>query len=329
MAPRTIVFATFFICNARANRCRGEFCGISSSLRARGVDLSKELIPNVVWQTWKMSSLGSNAATNRAHIQSMNPTYLHRFVNDSEAEAFIATEYRGRVADAYFSINPKFGAARADLWRYCVLYKYGGWYMDLDVRCDIPLNDLHSPADGLVHSYEHVRLPRHPPRPLRCVAEPWFDQVAPLFDRGAIRRSGFKPFTVAQNLIAIAPKHPIMATVIEKVVFALEHLDETQCQVPVGGVAPNDRERERNHNWCWMRTIWLTGPLALTVAFHNYTHNPDMQSAQNPSIGTRRVLDFRHEPFRKACFTNRKVNEEMNAHKLKYTNFPDQTPFLA
>ena len=78
-----------------------------------------------------------------------------------------------------------------------------------------------------------------------------------------------------------------------------------------------------------MRTIWLTGPLALTVAFHNYTHNPDMQSAQNPSIGTRRVLDFRHEPFRKACFTNRKVNEEMNAHKLKYTNFPDQTPFLA
>ena len=75
-----------------------------------------------------------------------------------------------------------------------------------------------------------------------------------------------------------------------------------------------------------MRTIWLTGPLALTIAFHNYTRYPDPR-LMHTDVGNRRVLDFRKKPFRKACFTSRKVNEEMNANSLKYTNFPDKTPF--
>ena len=35
--------------------------------------------------------------------------------------AFMRREFRGRVADAYFAVDPRNGAARADLWRYCVL----------------------------------------------------------------------------------------------------------------------------------------------------------------------------------------------------------------
>ena len=309
----------------RSEWCIGQQCDKPSVPRLR--DLGKQQIPRIVWQTWKVSNLSTHAAANRARFELMNPAYEHRLVNDSAAAAFIATQFRGRIADAYFSINPNFGAARADLWRYCVLYKYGGWYMDLDMTCDIPLKHLYAPSDWLVHSYEHARLPQRPPPSLRCVADQWFDQIAPLFDIEAIRRSGFEPFPVAQNMIAVVPRHPIIATVIKKVVHALENLDESQCRLPLWGVAQTSRERERNHNWCWMRTIWLTGPLALTIAFHNYTHNLDPHLAHVTNVGNRRVLDFRNAPLRKACFTNRRVNEEMNANTLKYTNFPDKTPF--
>ena len=77
---------------------------------------------------------------------------------------------------------------------------------------------------------------------------------------------------------------------------------------------------------CWMRTIWLTGPYALTIAFHNYTQNANARPSQNIQLGNRRVLDFTTKP--KACSTSREVNEEMNTGSLKYTNIPDDTPFL-
>ena len=68
----------------------------------------------------------------------------------------------------------------------------------------------------------------------------------------------------------------------------------------------------RNHGWGWMRTIWLTGPFALTLAFHN----------ASDALGQRRVL------APKVCGTSRRVNDELNAAFRKYTNFPDATPFL-
>ena len=33
---------------------------------------------------------------------------------------------------AYNAINPKLGAAKADVWRYAVMWCYGGFYMDYD-----------------------------------------------------------------------------------------------------------------------------------------------------------------------------------------------------
>ena len=38
-----------------------------------------------------------------------------------------------KVYDAYTRIKP--GAFKSDLWRYCVLYVYGGFYIDIDSIC--------------------------------------------------------------------------------------------------------------------------------------------------------------------------------------------------
>ena len=68
---------------------------------------------------------------------------------DDEIENFIKNEFgeNNILVKAYNLINPKFGAARADFFRYLVIYRYGGLYLDMkscvvDKIPDIP-NDKH------------------------------------------------------------------------------------------------------------------------------------------------------------------------------------------
>ena len=116
-------------------------------------------IPRVVWRTWRDAPLGPAATANLARFAARNPAYAQRLVNDSAAAAFVRARFPGRVARAFASIDARFGAARADLWRYCVLYAFGGWYLDVDVDCAPPLDALARARDGLAFGYEHARLP--------------------------------------------------------------------------------------------------------------------------------------------------------------------------
>ena len=54
---------------------------------------------------------------------------IHYLFNDSDCRAFILKEYPPDVLIAYDRLIPT--AFKADLWRYCVLYKYGGVYLDV------------------------------------------------------------------------------------------------------------------------------------------------------------------------------------------------------
>jgi hypothetical protein len=53
---------------------------------------------------------------------------IHYLFHDAECRDFIAREYPPDVLMAYDRLIPT--AFKADLWRYCVLYKYGGVYLD-------------------------------------------------------------------------------------------------------------------------------------------------------------------------------------------------------
>lgn len=43
---------------------------------------------------------------------------------------------------AYSMINPLVGASKADIWRYCALYTYGGVYLDDDSDIKTPLDEV-------------------------------------------------------------------------------------------------------------------------------------------------------------------------------------------
>lgn len=64
-------------------------------------------------------------------VQNMNPEYKYYFVNGYEGKKFIKENFNDRIQFAYDKLLP--GAFKSDLLRYCLLYTYGGVYIDFNV----------------------------------------------------------------------------------------------------------------------------------------------------------------------------------------------------
>ena len=63
------------------------------------------------------------------NIKNNNPEFKHYLFDDDNCRRFIKNKFSVQVFNAYNSLIP--GAYKADLWRYCVLYIYGGIYLDI------------------------------------------------------------------------------------------------------------------------------------------------------------------------------------------------------
>lgn len=80
----------------------------------------------------------------------MNPDYDYGFYDDEQAFELISKNYGPEYLRCYEALPP--GAFRADLWRYCALYLYGGVYADVDTLCCCPLSNLIREEDEFIVS---------------------------------------------------------------------------------------------------------------------------------------------------------------------------------
>lgn len=55
---------------------------------------------------------------------------------------FIAAEYGPHVLDRYLSIDPRYAAARVDLFRYLLMYRLGGIYLDIKTGVSKSLDEI-------------------------------------------------------------------------------------------------------------------------------------------------------------------------------------------
>jgi len=279
-------------------------------------DLRGRRIPPVIWQTWRSQPRPETPLGRQVRLlKARNPSHAYRFVDDEAQAAFMRTNFTGEVSRAYFSIDPENGAARADLWRYCVLYRYGGWYIDLDVGCRTPLQDLHSAGDELAFAYERSPLPTAVPSSLSCVAPQTFDANVSRLLRS---KSFFRRRCIAQNIIGSAPGSPPLKAAIDRVVSSLREMKTAQEKACLQEYTPSKRDLAKNHRWTWLRTIWLTGPFALTVALREYVQ-------KNPSASTRMGTFDAHGT---GCLSSKRVNAAMASERPKYGSLAVERPFL-
>ena len=76
-----------------------------------------------------------------------NPGSTHLFYNDQDA-IFFMKQYFPQYLQDYLYLRP--GAFKADLFRYCFLYQFGGCYFDYKLLCRGNLDDLVKPDDKLI-----------------------------------------------------------------------------------------------------------------------------------------------------------------------------------
>jgi mannosyltransferase OCH1-like enzyme len=91
------------------------------------------VIPLTIYQTWYTKDLPPNMQKNVEQLKQQNPEFSYELYDDNDCREFIRINFAPDVLHAYDMLIP--GAYKADLWRYCVLYKNGGIYMDIKLSC--------------------------------------------------------------------------------------------------------------------------------------------------------------------------------------------------
>ena len=115
------------------------------------------MIEKNIFQSWNTRDLPKPVQDKIDNFKAMNPEYKYHLYLDEEIDKFVNDNYPGDIADAYNKLN--IIVAKVDFWRYLVLYKYGGVYLDIDSNIVKPLNKLIKDEDeAIITSEAHMHI---------------------------------------------------------------------------------------------------------------------------------------------------------------------------
>lgn len=202
--------------------------------------MSNTLIPKIIHQTYHSKVLPNDILEIVEGFKRKNPDWEYRFYDNNQCSQYIFNYYGQEFLDIYDSINVSYGAAKADFFRYLVLYREGGAYFDIKSACTIPLSKLIQLEDEFLISN-------------------WPN------DHGEFKGSGLKielrniPHGEYQQWYIIAkPKSPFLKAVIDRVVHNIKNYNPWKFSVAKRGV------------------LKVTGPIPYTLAIHplrnKYSH---------------------------------------------------------
>nr|WP_230975785.1 glycosyltransferase [Acetobacter garciniae] len=171
---------------------------------------------------------------NVVHLQSLNPQWCYRYWGEQARHDFIYDHYGWNILRRYMAINPRYGAAKADLFRYLCIYQLGGVYLDLK-------SSVNRPLDSLIHDDDEYLLSQ------------WNNGPGQAFSGwGLGPEIGFVAGGEYQQWhIMAAAGHPFLASCIETVLNRIDHYTPELYGTGRLGV------------------LRVTGPYAYTFAIHN------------------------------------------------------------
>ncbi|WP_312419068.1 glycosyltransferase [Epilithonimonas sp.] len=87
-------------------------------------------IPKNIFQTFKTKKLPWITRFYIWRMRKQNPDWNYEFYDDNRILEFIEKEFPSEYLKAYKSLT--IGAAKADFFRYAIIFKKGGLYLDID-----------------------------------------------------------------------------------------------------------------------------------------------------------------------------------------------------
>jgi mannosyltransferase OCH1-like enzyme len=95
------------------------------------------MIPKIIYMCYKNLEDIQKYSVN---WKTLNPDYDIKLFDNERCEKFLLEEYSQLHCDIFKYI--KDGPIKADFWRVCVIYKYGGLYVDADIEPLVPLDEF-------------------------------------------------------------------------------------------------------------------------------------------------------------------------------------------
>lgn len=114
----------------------------------------EKLIPRKIFQlTADKNNINDAFKKNINYIKKMNPGWKYTLYDADDKVEYIKKYFHPYVLETYNRINSKYGAARADFFRYLLMYREGGVYLDLKSASKIPFDFIIKPDDEYLLSH--------------------------------------------------------------------------------------------------------------------------------------------------------------------------------
>lgn len=95
---------------------------------------------------------------NISETRALNPNWEYKLWRNAEIEEYILQHYGKTVLQCYNWIDTEYCAIKADLFRYLLIYREGGVYIDLKCVFARPLDDLLRSDDAYILSHWDNRM---------------------------------------------------------------------------------------------------------------------------------------------------------------------------
>ncbi len=164
-------------------------------------------IPRILWQTTRdKTKILPDLAACIDKLKAGNPKWEHRLYDDASQLAALSAVCSDRFMRAYARIQPRYGAARADLFRYVMVYLHGGAYLDLKSGTTRPLDEILRPDD-------------------RFVISQWDNGPGGMFPKAGLRKTlkDIPKGEYEQWFVIAEPGHPFLKATLERVMHNIEN----------------------------------------------------------------------------------------------------------
>lgn len=109
-------------------------------------------IPKILHQVYLQgeAQIPVNIKQSITELKNRNLNWEYRFYDESLILEFLRKNYNEEILNLYLAIDESYAAARSDFFRYLLMYKEGGVYLDLKSSCSVPLDSIIQEKDEFI-----------------------------------------------------------------------------------------------------------------------------------------------------------------------------------
>ena len=210
-------------------------------------------IRKCIVQTCKETSrLPDEIKNNISMIQDLNPGWDYVIFENNDIEEFILKKYGPDILNYFRRISNKYGAAKADFFRYLYLYSEGGVYLDIKSSTTLSLDSVLREDDSFILSFwDNQEGDEH------CGTGHYSESLS-IYTKGEI----------PQWFIISSKGHPILRDIIIRILRNIDNYNPY-----VDGIG-------------WGGTVYTTGPVPYSLCiYENIGKYPHREVDKYTDIG--------------------------------------------